>query len=419
MATALSGVTVTAQQWVTSVDGQTDSNGYYAFDAAAGGNYTLTAAKSGLSFTPATRSITGLNANQKNVDFSTTQTQTLTVMSANPDSGVNIAVTPNDNKGQGNGTTQFTRTYGVSTTVSLTAPASITGGAFQKWQKDGADLSSDVSVNLTMDTDHTMTAVYLTTTAATPTGENISLQLNGVTVTFANVTTAGTTTIIPINPAAAGQLPNGYQLTGNSIAFDISTMAIVQPPISVCFHVPAVTDAQEFAQLRILHNENGSLVDRTSRQDFEAKMICASVNSLSPFVLASTTTPLLQLLLEESSSANHVAALDSVLFLRDPFPVINQQNLLNPGSDRNTRVLVFVRNLQLAANEAAAAVVVNLVDSANQSFDIAAENVWVAPNSDFSQISFRLPDTLAPGTCTIQIRVHGQVSNSAFIQIRL
>jgi hypothetical protein len=130
----------------------------------------------------------------------------------------------------------------------------------------------------------------------------------------------------------------------------------------------------------------------------------------------------LQLLLEETGAANHAAALDSVLFVRDPFPVINQANLFNLGPDRNTRVLVFVRNLHLLPNETAGAVVVNLVDSNNHSYPIPAEQVWSAwsdPNIDFSQVSFRLPDALPPGACTIQISVHGQISNTGFIQIKM
>jgi len=63
-------------------------------------------------------------------------------------------------------------------------------------------------------------------------------------------------------------------------------------------------------------------------------------------------------------------------------------------------------------------VVVNLVDSNNQSYDIAAENVWFYSDVQFSHISFRLPGTLAPGACTIQIKVHGQISNSGFIHIK-
>lgn len=139
---------------------------------------------------------------------------------------------------------------------------------------------------------------------------------------------------------------------------------------------------------------------------------CLSVAAPTP-----TPTPSIQLLLEETGAPNHAAGLDSVTFLRDPFPVLNQTNL-NLGPDRNTRVLVFARNLQLAPNDTAAAVMVNLVDSNNQSFDIVAENVWFYPDVQFSHITIRLPSTLAPGACKIQIKVHGEISNIGFIQIK-
>ena len=48
--------------------------------------------------------------------------KTLTVASSNPNSGVAITVSPNDRNGQGNGSTQFTRSYTSNTVVSLTAP---------------------------------------------------------------------------------------------------------------------------------------------------------------------------------------------------------------------------------------------------------------------------------------------------------
>lgn len=191
----------------------------------------------------------------------------------------------------------------------------------------------------------------------------------------------------------------------------------MQPPISVCFNLPAITDATVFAQLRLLHNENGVLVDRTAIQDFANKLICANVSSLSPFVLASSSLPLLQLLLEDSS-ATQAAALDAVLLVRDPFPVVNPGNLLNPNSDHNTRVLVFVKNLLLQAGETAAVVTVNLVDSSSHSYDIAAENLWALPSFEFSQLTFRLPNDLAPGACTVQIKAHGQVSNVGVIRIK-
>jgi outer membrane protein assembly factor BamB len=87
--------------------------------------------------------------------------RTLTVASSNPNSGIAVQVIPTDNNGLSNGTTQFTRTYNQFTTATLIAPGS-TGGdlIFLKWQKDGADWSSSTVTTVTMDVDHTMTAVY-------------------------------------------------------------------------------------------------------------------------------------------------------------------------------------------------------------------------------------------------------------------
>ena len=128
--------------------------------------------------------------------------------------------------------------------------------------------------------------------------------------------------------------------------------------------------------------------------------------------------PPLQLLLDETGpGANQAAALDSVLFLRDPFPVINTANLLGQDADRNTRVIVFVTNLQLAQDENSSSVVVNLTDSNGQPYDIPAEEVRVVPGFNFTQVVFRLPDNPAPGTCTVKVKAHGQESNAGTIRI--
>lgn len=52
------------------------------------------------------------------------------------------------------------------------------------------------------------------------------------------------------------------------------------------------------------------------------------------FTESDATPPAFQLLLKDAGSlSNEVAALDSVLFLRDPFPVVNMANLLNTNWD--------------------------------------------------------------------------------------
>ncbi len=126
------------------------------------------------------------------------------------------------------------------------------------------------------------------------------------------------------------------------------------------------------------------------------------------------------LILEEfGPTANQAAALDAILFTRDPFPVVNSQNHLANVADPNTRVMVFITNLQLLQGEPPSVVTVNLVDSNNQSYNIPAENVVAVPNNTFTQVIFRLPDSLPPGTCTIKVMAHSQESNVGTIRIRL
>lgn len=87
-------------------------------------------------------------------------TYTLTVASVNPASGVAITVSPLDNNGAGNGSTEFTRTYNSGTTVTLTAPATANGNNFQKWLNGTADYATTQATSVTMSANTTMTAVY-------------------------------------------------------------------------------------------------------------------------------------------------------------------------------------------------------------------------------------------------------------------
>ena len=131
-----------------------------------------------------------------------------------------------------------------------------------------------------------------------------------------------------------------------------------------------------------------------------------------------TNLPTLQLILEElGSHPNLAASLDSLLLLRDPFPIKSLGTWYGFGPDHNTRVMVFVASLQLNSGESSSAVVVHLIDSINQSYDVPAEDVRNEPITGFAQVTFRLPDTLFPGDCTVQVKAHGQVSNSAIIRI--
>ena len=134
---------------------------------------------------------------------------------------------------------------------------------------------------------------------------------------------------------------------------------------------------------------------------------------------ASTPSVPMQLLLDSTGPAvDQVASVDSMEFVRDPFPIVNGTDLLSQASDRNTRVIVFVRNLQLVQGETALSILVNLVDANNQSFNVAAEAVRGVPNTDFLQVTFRLPATIAPGRCAVTIKAHSQTSNTGSLRIK-
>jgi hypothetical protein len=124
------------------------------------------------------------------------------------------------------------------------------------------------------------------------------------------------------------------------------------------------------------------------------------------------------LALEESGpAAQQAAAFESLLFTRDPFRVKSGVDWFNLPPGQNTLVLIFAQNLRLNQGETAAAVIVNLVDGNNQSFDVPATDVRAVPNTDLTQVLFRLPDALAPGTCKVTIKAHGQSSNMGTIRI--
>jgi len=111
-------------------------------------------------------------------------TRTLTVASTNPSSGVSITVSPYDNNNVGSGTTQFTRTYSNNASVTLTAPATANNNSFQSWQRDGSNWSTSLSTSVSMDGDHTMTALY----AGSSSLAQITSPANGSTFGSTSVT---------------------------------------------------------------------------------------------------------------------------------------------------------------------------------------------------------------------------------------
>jgi len=136
------------------------------------------------------------------------------------------------------------------------------------------------------------------------------------------------------------------------------------------------------------------------------------------FVVIEDDDPLSLLLEESGPIAGQAAALDALLALRDPFRVQGIPEWYSTGPDRNTRVAFFARNLQLNPGESPSDVQVILMQNSNGVFHFAsAEAVRVIPNSEFTEVVIRLPNTLVAGTYTVQIFAHGQTSNTGTIRI--
>lgn len=121
----------------------------------------------------------------------------------------------------------------------------------------------------------------LTGTSVVVNGPEVSM-----TVTFAEVTTAGVTTITPIpDPAALNlTLPGAFAISNTSAAYEITTTAAFTGTIEVCLVATGMNDA-DFANATILHGVGGAWQAETTRRDVVTRQLCADVTSLSPFAV--------------------------------------------------------------------------------------------------------------------------------------
>ncbi len=122
-----------------------------------------------------------------------------------------------------------------------------------------------------------------------------------------------------------------------------------------------------------------------------------------------------QILIDQTGpEVNQAAALDSVCFSRDPFHVRSLYPWWTGAGDQNSRVTIFVSNIATSTP-----LTINLVDAQSQSFTVAAETMVELPGFDFDQVTFRLPDKLAPGACNVSVSASSGVSNSASFRVAL
>jgi VCBS repeat-containing protein len=137
-------------------------------------SFTANSTSTTLTFRDKSSATSSLDLTLDNVQISSLLTHKLTVESSPSAVGsVQVDISPADNSGNGDGTTNFTRTYLNATVVNLTAPTQTNNHQFIKWLKDGTDFSTNPGISVTLGTDTTLTAVYAIIPPTLPSGLQI------------------------------------------------------------------------------------------------------------------------------------------------------------------------------------------------------------------------------------------------------
>jgi len=140
-----------------------------------------------------------------------------------------------------------------------------------------------------------------------------------------------------------------------------------------------------------------------------------TVNGVATPTPTPTPTPAPVLLVDENT--NRGVALDSVNWLRDPFPI---STIYNFSVDGHTRVMLFAMNVELQAGENLSIVTAEAEDAQQVVYPLVVEYVGNTPNQNWlAQINVRLPDNLAnAGNVLVSIKVRGVQSNKVLVSIR-
>jgi len=117
-----------------------------------------------------------------------------------------------------------------------------------------------------------------------------------------------------------------------------------------------------------------------------------------------------------AANSTRAIALDSITWMREPFP----PNAQNPfSSDRRTRIVLFATNLNLAPGEGTDALTADAEDGARAHYPLRVEYVGRVPSFEWmSFVVLRLNDNLGDvGDVLVCITLHGATSNRVRVGI--
>jgi len=401
--------------------------------------------------------------------------RTLTIAST-PDSNVTITVTPNDLNGNGDGATQFTRSYYQGTTVVLNAPGLANGKEFKSWQKDGVTVETSNVVIASTDADHTFTAVYgpittynLTFKSSNPdSGVDVTISPNdnngagnGTTSVSGFVRNYNRNTNVFFN--APQNAPNGnlFQKWQRDDGYSetsrfISTTAFANSTWTAVYVVPFIFTLTVNTQnpssginITVTPNDNNGAGDgaapftRSYNQATHVFLtapaavpngnvfdhwITPSGNSFSrsfdffidtnkTFTAVYATKPFVWL---EAGTSNAIAV-NSVTYLRGPFQILDPHNF---STDGHTRIILFTSDLGLTqadlSDPAVLVVTAQTLTMPVQGFTLPVEAVGAysgAPGLTGSYIVVKLPDGLPTQQLELRVRLRQTTSDASFINI--
>jgi hypothetical protein len=153
--------------------------------------------------------------------------------------------------------------------------------ALEYWQEEpNADAADPILISVPAET---VSNIDFTLGTTTPMGTDISVEpTSGVSITYTEVLAEGVTEATTSDNGP--EPPSGFQLGDPPTYYELSTTASFSGPIEVCINYSSVSFADE-SELKLYHFEDGIWVNATSSHDIEQNIICASVNSLSPFAI--------------------------------------------------------------------------------------------------------------------------------------
>lgn len=140
-----------------------------------------------------------------------------------------------------------------------------------------------------------------------------------------------------------------------------------------------------------------------------------NVGNRSGLVTYRLINPGVPVLVSEANSTRAIA-LDSVLWLREPFQLSYAYSW---GSDRRTRIMLFAMNFDLSPGENASAVTATAQDGSNRVYGLPVEYVGKMPGSEWlTSVVVKLNDEIGDvGDVLVQISYHGVPSNRVRVGI--